>query len=178
MLIRGRRGRVQPGRRLRSDGRILLRVRAKISWHFGASAGCAEICPCAARAKHNVIVPPGPQQNAKLFLREPLVLVFVITVTYAPSAAALDARSDDEGDASHRRGGATKQTGPPRRRPKGWRALESLMCARRPKWNSGLTESSWEPASRRYRNVQGSFRSLTARTKTNTNRCEASERTY
>ena len=33
--------------------------------------GCAEICPCAARAKHNVIVPPGPQQNAKLFLREP-----------------------------------------------------------------------------------------------------------
>jgi hypothetical protein len=33
--------------------------------------GCAKICPCAARAKHNVIVPPGPQQNAKLFLREP-----------------------------------------------------------------------------------------------------------
>src|SRR5206468_10607239 len=39
------------------------------------------------------------------------VLVAINTATYAPSAAALDARSDDEGDApEHRRGGATTQT--------------------------------------------------------------------
>src|SRR5438309_700466 len=40
-----------------------------------------------------------------------LVLVVINTATYAPSAAASAARSDDEGYASeHRRGGATTQT--------------------------------------------------------------------
>ena len=43
--------------------------------------------------------PESQQQNVKLFLREPLVLVFIITVTYAPSAAASDARSEAAGDA-------------------------------------------------------------------------------
>src|SRR5213594_3343608 len=38
-----------------------------------------------------------------LFCGGPLVLVAINTATYAPSAAASDARSDDEGDASEHR---------------------------------------------------------------------------
>jgi membrane fusion protein, multidrug efflux system len=55
----------------------------------------------------------------------PLVLTSGNTVTFEAGAAALISRSDDEGDAEHRRGGATKKARLSRRPPEGlrvWRA--------------------------------------------------------
>ena len=70
--------------------------------------------------------------------------MFVITVTFAPSAAALDARSDDEGDvsASSRRSDKADRAAPP--------APEGLVGSRIPlsglgsKEGMGLIESSLE----------------------------------
>jgi len=58
------------------------------------------------------------------------VLVFVITVMYAPSAAASDARSEAAGDAgpSSRPSDNADEAAPPT--PEGWRALNHSMCAR------------------------------------------------
>jgi hypothetical protein len=57
-----------------------------------ARLSTAACCPL-----HHGLLARGPkdlQQNVKLFLRRPLVLVFVITVMDAPSKAALDAGSE------------------------------------------------------------------------------------
>ena len=83
-----------------------------------------------------------------------LVLVFVITMMFAPSAAASDARSEAAGDAgtSSRPSDKADEAAPPA--PEGWRAFRVGLCTRIAKLKMLHIGSSLEPASRRYRNYE------------------------